>query len=354
MKKVKLEGVSKSFGGGVVGVKDIDLRVEDGEFLTLLGPSGCGKTTLLRLIAGLERPDHGEIYIDDQWVTGLSPAQRDIAMVFQSYALYPHMTVYDNIAVGLKIRKFSKAEVDRQVKEVASLLEIREFLDRRPRALSGGQRQRVAVGRAIARRPKVFLLDEPLSNLDALLREQTRSELKLLFSKIKATVIYVTHDQTEAMTMSDRIALLHKGELQQVGIPEQVYYHPVNTFVAGFMGSPQMNLFEVCTLERGLKWEEHILPFPKELLQGRYQKLILGIRPEDICLYREPQAGSFKASMQLLEPLGPSTIVTLSYKRSRFKALTYNIQPSYSPHVWVKFKQEGYHLFDPETGKAIT
>jgi multiple sugar transport system ATP-binding protein len=353
MARVELEDISKSYEGGVVGVKGISLRVEEGEFLTLLGPSGCGKTTLLRLIAGLETPDSGQIYIEGKLVNGLPPAQRNIAMVFQSYALYPHMSVYDNIAVGLRIRKFPKEEIDRRVKEVATLLGIAELLGRKPRALSGGQQQRVALGRAIARRPTVFLLDEPLSNLDALLREQTRSDLKLLFSGIGATVIYVTHDQTEAMTMSDRIAVMYRGELQQVDTPARVYCQPINIFVAGFIGTPQMNLFEVHPIEGGVKWGEYIIPLPQRLPWKGYQKLLLGIRPEDICLDQEPRPGFFKATMQLREPLGPATIVTLSYMDNQFKALINTPQLSFLQEVWVKFKEEGCLLFDPDTGKAL-
>jgi len=355
MARLELEGLNKAYRGGVVAVRDINLRVEKGEFITLLGPSGCGKTTLLRLIAGLEVPDSGNIYIDGRRVNGLSPAQRDIAMVFQNYALYPHMTVYENIAVGLRLHRVPKAEIDRRIREVAELLGIMELLDRRPRSLSGGQQQRVALGRAIARRPTVFLLDEPLSNLDALLREQTRSELKLLFSSIGATVLYVTHDQTEAMTMSDRVAIMKDGCLQQVGSPGEVYSHPLNLFVAGFVGSPPMNFFEVYPVEEGLRWRDCFIPFSRRLPLRDYKKVLVGIRPEDLIIETDYRPGSIEVSIHLIEPLGPVTIVTLNHRGSLFKALVNATEfPFPQDNIWVRFNEERCHIFDPDTGEALS
>ncbi|HQQ17425.1 MAG TPA: sn-glycerol-3-phosphate ABC transporter ATP-binding protein UgpC, partial [Fervidobacterium sp.] len=244
MAQVVLEHVWKVYEGKVEAVKDANFVVEDKEFLVLLGPSGCGKTTTLRMIAGLEEITKGEIKIDGRVVNDVEPKDRDIAFVFQNYALYPHMTVYDNMAFGLKLRKVPKNEIDERVHEAAKILEIESLLDRKPRQLSGGQRQRVAVGRAIVRHPKVFLFDEPLSNLDAKLRVQMRSELKKLHARLEATIVYVTHDQVEAMTMADKIVIMKDGVIQQIGTPYEVYNRPANMFVAGFIGSPAMNFIE--------------------------------------------------------------------------------------------------------------
>src|SRR5919112_2211334 len=244
MAEVVLDKVNKQYDNGFHAVQDLDLDIADGEFLVLVGPSGCGKSTALRMVAGLEDITSGTMRIGDRVVNTLSPKDRDIAMVFQSYALYPHMSVADNIAYGLKIRRMDKAEIDRRVKKVADMLELTNLLDRKPKQLSGGQRQRVAMGRAIVREPQVFLMDEPLSNLDAKLRVQMRSEVARIQHELGVTTIYVTHDQTEAMTMGDRVAVMRKGVLQQVDTPQTLYEHPVNLFVAGFIGSPAMNLVE--------------------------------------------------------------------------------------------------------------
>ncbi|HHW15219.1 MAG TPA: sn-glycerol-3-phosphate ABC transporter ATP-binding protein UgpC, partial [Firmicutes bacterium] len=244
MASVTLKGVSKRFGN-VTAVDNVNLEIADREFVVLVGPSGCGKTTTLRMVAGLEEITEGEIYIGERLVNDVAPKDRDIAMVFQNYALYPHMNVYDNMAFALKIRKVRRDEIDRRVRAAAQLLGIENLLDRKPKALSGGQRQRVALGRAIVREPKVFLMDEPLSNLDAKLRVQMRSELSKLHNRLQTTVIYVTHDQTEAMTMGDRIVVMKDGKVQQVGTPLDIYEHPANVFVAGFIGSPAMNFFQV-------------------------------------------------------------------------------------------------------------
>jgi multiple sugar transport system ATP-binding protein len=244
MAEVKLINVSKTFEKGAVAVKDFNLEIKDKEFVVLVGPSGCGKSTTLRMIAGLEEVTSGELYIDGELMNYITPKNRDIAMVFQNYALYPHMTVYENMAFGLKLRKYKKDEIDERVNEAAAILNLEDLLDRRPKALSGGQRQRVAVGRAIVRKPKVFLFDEPLSNLDAKLRVQMRTEISKLHQKLNATIVYVTHDQTEAMTMGSRIVIMNKGLVHQVATPIDLYNKPVNKFVAGFIGSPSMNFIE--------------------------------------------------------------------------------------------------------------
>jgi multiple sugar transport system ATP-binding protein len=293
MAEIDLEGVTKVYADGTTAVDDLDLDIDDGEFVVLVGPSGCGKTTALRMIAGLESISRGTIKIADRVVNAVPPKERDIAMVFQSYALYPHMTVYDNMAFGLKLRKLSKAEIDGRVRKAAQILGLEEYLDRKPRALSGGQRQRVAMGRAIVREPKAFLMDEPLSNLDAKLRVQMRSEISGLQHDLNVTTVYVTHDQVEAMTMGDRVAVLRKGVLQQVDTPQYLYDHPNNLFVAGFIGSPSMNLVEAA-LERSdgaatLTFGDVRLAIPDEVFGERpglraYAggRVILGIRPEDM------------------------------------------------------------------------
>src|SRR6266481_3383242 len=244
MPVIRLENVSKEFGPGVIALDNLSLEIGDREILTIVGPSGCGKSTLLRLISGLDSPTAGRIRMDDQSIEAVPARERNIAMVFQSYALYPHVTCYENLALNLRLKKLATPEIDARVRETATLLEITELLAKKPRELSGGQRQRVAVGRALIRKPRAFLLDEPLSNLDALLRERVRHELRELFRKVHATVLYVTHDQTEAMSLADRIAVLDRGRLQQAGTPEELYQRPANRFVASFIGSPSMNFFE--------------------------------------------------------------------------------------------------------------
>src|SRR5687767_11586031 len=289
MASVTFENVVKQFGD-VKAVNDLNIQVADKEFLVLVGPSGCGKTTALRSLAGLEEITSGNIRIGDRIVNDVAPKDRDIAMVFQSYALYPHMSVYDNMAFGLKLRKRPKAEIDRRVKEAAEILGIQTLLQRKPKQLSGGQRQRVALGRAIVREPQVFLMDEPLSNLDAKLRVQTRTEIIKLHQRIRTTTIYVTHDQVEAMTMGDRIAVLRDGLLQQLDSPQNLYDHPANTFVAGFIGSPAMNFFPVSVAADGnnLMLTNSFLNLPvpdqfaRRLERFRDRKILFGIRPEDI------------------------------------------------------------------------
>src|SRR5918998_4310635 len=289
---IVLEGVGKAFPDGTIAVKDLDLEMTDGEFVVLVGPSGSGKSTVLRMIAGLEEATAGTIRIGDRVVNELSPAERDIAMVFQNYALYPHMTVFSNMAFALKLRKVSKDEIQRRVSDAAELLSITELLNRKPRQLSGGQRQRVAMGRAIVREPDAFLMDEPLSNLDAKLRVQMRAESSQLQSDLRTTTIYVTHDQTEAMTMGDRVAVMRKGELQQVAPPQELYDRPVNLFVGGFIGSPAMNMLEAYlertngTLtavagEQRVGLSDEVLAQRPALRSYEGRPVVLGIRPED-------------------------------------------------------------------------
>jgi multiple sugar transport system ATP-binding protein len=317
MAKVTLENVSKHFvskqSTEVVAVKDFNLEVEDKEFVVFVGPSGCGKTTTLRMIAGLEEITDGKIFIGDRLINRIPAKDRDIAMVFQNYALYPHMTVYDNLAFSLEMRKFSKEEINQRVREAADLLEISKLLDRKPKQLSGGQRQRVAVGRTIVRKPQVFLFDEPLSNLDAKLRVQMRGELKKLHERLASTIIYVTHDQVEAMTMGDRIVVMKDGFIQQVGKPLDLYFHPVNKFVAGFIGSPTMNFVDARLVASNQKLYVEangmklIVPEEKaRKLQGFVnQKVTLGIRPQDLSKASSPTEGeTFKAQVEIIEPIG--------------------------------------------------
>ena len=359
MVSVKLEGLTKYFGS-VRAIEDINLEMKDGEFLTLLGPSGCGKTTTLRCIAGLETPTSGKIYFDDKIVNDLSPRERNVAMVFQSYALYPHMTVYDNIAFPLKIRKATKEEIGRKVKEVAELLQIEDLLSRKPDELSGGERQRVALGRALVRKPTVFLMDEPLSNLDAKLRIYMRAELKALHRSLGITTMYVTHDQVEAMTMADRIAIFNEGKLQQVGTPEELYGSPTNIFVAGFIGSPPMNMIEGTLREDRdrvhLEAEDFSLDLTdlRNVLQPYIGKdVVAGIRPQDVTIYDGPVEGGIEAKVYVIEPLGGEAIVDLHIGKSLFKVEV--LQAKWNPEeiVWVLFNKSKIHLFDKNTGKAI-
>jgi multiple sugar transport system ATP-binding protein len=324
MAEIVLDGISKVFPDGTTAVRDLNVDIKDGEFIVLVGPSGCGKTTALRMVAGLESITEGTVTIGDQVVNAVPPKERDIAMVFQNYALYPHMSVYGNMAFGLKLRKISKEEIDRRVRRAADILGLEEFLQRKPKALSGGQRQRVAMGRAIVREPQAFLMDEPLSNLDAKLRVQMRAEVSRLQSDLGVTTIYVTHDQTEAMTMGDRVAVIKKGELQQVDAPQFLYDHPANLFVAGFIGSPAMNMVEAgLTREDGaffvsfgstkLRVDDAIVSRRSGIRAYEGRRVIVGIRPENMedasNMPSIPEDRRIKIEVLLREALGSEVLV---------------------------------------------
>jgi sn-glycerol 3-phosphate transport system ATP-binding protein len=350
MAHVILDHVTKRFDSEAVALHDLSLRIEDGEFLILVGPSGCGKTTALRLVAGLEKPTSGTITIGDRVVNDVSPRDRDIAMVFQNYALYPHMTVYKNLAFGLKERKTPKPEIDRRVRESASMLGLDELLKRRPAQLSGGQRQRVAMGRALVREPLAFLLDEPLSNLDAKLRVQMRAELKRIHKRLGITTIYVTHDQVEAMTLGDRIVVMSAGDVQQIGKPHDVYRHPANLFVAGFIGSPPMNLLR--GRAQGGRIVAGDLSFERAGVPDG--ELAVGIRPEALSLSAEGLP-SFDFEVDVVEPLGgevvvhgstPGTLVESGAEEERELPLT--VEGSRAPVV-ARFAPE----HEPETGDTL-
>lgn len=327
MAEVILKDVCKVYDGGVLAVDKVNIEVKDREFVVLVGPSGCGKSTTLRMVAGLEDISSGELLIDGKLVNDVPPKDRDIAMVFQNYALYPHMTVYENMAFGLKIRKFPKEEIDQRVKEAAKILDIEELLDRKPKALSGGQRQRVAVGRAIVRKPKVFLFDEPLSNLDAKLRVQMRAEISGLHNKLKATMIYVTHDQVEALTMADKIVVMKLGVIQQIGAPLELYNEPNNKFVAGFIGSPPMNFMEVLIEKKadGLYANEGTFSLKldsaceKKLASYVGKSVTMGMRPENVTFAQKATAGvTINGTVSVVEPLGAETHVFLNTGKNQF------------------------------------
>jgi len=343
-------------------VDSLDLEIGDGEFLVLVGPSGCGKSTSLRMLAGLEDVDQGSIFIDQRDVTHLPPKARDIAMVFQNYALYPHMTVYENMAFALKLRKTPKSEIDRRVKDAAALLQLEEYLGRKPKALSGGQRQRVAMGRAIVREPQVFLMDEPLSNLDAKLRVQTRSQIAALQAKLGTTTVYVTHDQVEAMTMGHRVAVLLDGILQQVDTPRSLYDTPQNVFVAGFIGSPAMNIKTVPLTDQGAVFVNMILPLSREQIEaaranGGDGKVTVGFRPEDCDLVGETEGG-MPVEVELVEELGSDAYVyghaLLEGGAERFVVRTDGRRtPSMGDTVNVKPRVGSHHAFNAVTGERI-
>ncbi|MGC9502218.1 ABC transporter ATP-binding protein [Baaleninema sp.] len=310
MAKLKLENLNKTYNRTTIPVKDISLNVEDGEFLTLLGPSGCGKSTTLRLIAGLEEPTHGSIFIGGKDVTALKPGDRNISMVFQSYALYPHMTVYENMASALRLRKVSSEEIQRRVSEASRFLDLKQdLMNRKPGQLSGGQRQRVALGRALVRQPDVFLLDEPLSNLDALLRERVRAEIKQLFEQQQAPVVYVTHDQVEAMTLSTKVAVLYEGDVQQLDPPDRLYFRPANQFVAGFVGSPQMNLITLSCQGKAAVLGNTKIPLPSGIETPRH--VVLGVRPEDLRLAAPEDDLKVSARVFLVENLGMQNLLSV-------------------------------------------
>ena len=364
MSGVNFEKVEKTYDNGIKVVHGIDLEIHRGEFVVFVGPSGCGKSTLMRMVAGLEAISSGTISIEDRVVNDLPPRERDIAMVFQDYALYPHKNVFDNLAFGLKLRKFPAEDIDKRVKEAAAILKIDHLLDRKPRALSGGQRQRVAMGRAIVRQPKLFLFDEPLSNLDALLRSEMRTEIKKLHQRIGATTIYVTHDQVEAMTLAERIVVLSGGNIMQVGTPDEIYNRPVSKFVAGFTGSPPMNfLTATIAMDEGracvaLGNSAQRLPIPTQqdyhrTLAGR--AVTFGIRPEDIGVERTcVNDVRLDARVVVVEPLGAETLVTLACEGGELTGrLPPNVlfKPYQSTGVWVNM--EKFHLFDAASGSVL-
>src|SRR6266496_3799807 len=363
MAQVVIRNLNKKFDG-VHAVNDVNLQIRDKEFVVLVGPSGCGKTTTLRMVAGLEEITGGEITIGDRVVNDLPPKDRDIAMVFQNYALYPHMTVYDNMAFGLKMRKFPKAEIAQRVKDAAEILGIQELLKRKPRQLSGGQRQRVAVGRAIVRHPQVFLFDEPLSNLDAKLRVQMRVELKKLHDRLGTTAIYVTHDQVEAMTLGDRVVVMKDGWVQQVGEPLELYNQPANKFVAGFIGSPAMNFVDVTvTDESGAIWVANSglrirVPDPcaARLREHAGQAVTFGIRPEDLRIETNSNASGLclDAEVEVIEQLGSETLLDV---KAGPCAMVAAVEPTVRARVRDRLRlavnPERMHFFDAKTEAAV-
>ncbi|MEO0835569.1 MAG: ABC transporter ATP-binding protein [Cyanobacteria bacterium J06642_3] len=353
MAKLKLQNLQKKYRPDVIPVKDISLEVDDGEFLTLLGPSGCGKSTLLRLIAGLEPPTRGEVMIAGENVNRSAPGDRNMAMVFQSYALYPHMTAAENIATALKLRKMPDAEIKRRVNEAAQKLELTSLLNRKPGQMSGGQRQRVALARALVRDPEVFLLDEPLSNLDALLREQVRAQLKQLFKDQNKPVVYVTHDQTEAMTLSTKVAVLNQGLIQQLDPPSRIYSHPANEFVASFVGSPQMNLITLKCEKNQALLGKHQLPLQD--LKETPQQIIFGIRPEDVSLASPESETAIMGQAYLVEQLGKDNLVSLRIKDSEItiRALLESDTDWQDKTIPLDLKLNKIHWFDIQTGQRI-
>ena len=378
MASLSLRNVYKRYPGGVTAVSDFNLEIKDKEFIILVGPSGCGKSTTLRMVAGLEEISDGEIYIGDKLVNDVAPKDRDIAMVFQNYALYPHMTVFDNMAFGLKLRKTPKDEIKRRVEEAARILDISHLLERKPKALSGGQRQRVALGRAIVREPKVFLLDEPLSNLDAKLRAQMRTEISKLHQRLGTTFIYVTHDQTEAMTMGTRIVVMKSGLIQQVDTPNNLYLHPCNLFVAGFIGSPQMNFIESKLLKEG---DDYLVEFGSEDTKTRAgvkykiklpasknkdncleayagKEVIMGIRPENVHneedLIAIHKDGLVEADVEVTELMGAETYL---YMNCEGQSINARVSPTNTARpgdkITIAFETAKIHLFDKDTELTI-
>lgn len=367
MVKVVIKSLTKKYGE-VHAVKNLDLDIEDKEFFVLLGPSGCGKSTALLCIAGLLRPDRGEIWFDNKLVTNpqrdvyLPPQQREVAMVFQDYALYPHMTVFQNIAFPLEVRKTSKSEVVKRVKATAELLGISQFLDRKPKQLSGGQRQRVALGRAIVREPKIFLMDEPLANLDAKLRVYMRVELKKLHQKLGTTTVYVTHDQVEAMCLGDRVAVLKDGILQQVAAPTELYDAPKNTFVAGFIGSPPMNMLngnlvekdENLTIDLGVTTFELPHWMQEKVKEAKVSEVVLGFRPEHITLTGKYQVNTIEAKVEMCESIGREVHVHLTVGDNSIIAVTTPVEDvKVGKAAWMVLNEEKIHIFDEKTGGIL-
>ena len=353
------------YANGFHAVKNLDLDIEDQEFIVLVGPSGCGKTTTLRMIAGLEEISSGELYISEELVNDAAPKDRDIAMVFQNYALYPHMSVYDNMAFSLKLRKMGKAEIKERVLEAARILDIEHLLDRKPKMLSGGQRQRVALGRAIVRHAKVFLMDEPLSNLDAKLRVQMRAELIKLHQRLSTTFVYVTHDQTEAMTMGTRIVVMKDGVIQQIADPQTIYDHPANLFVAGFIGSPQMNFVSGKLIleneEAFFRFSEYKIQIEKDLFHIPWEKewdreVVLGIRPEDITVTNDlfDKTEGIRARVEVMELMGAERYLYLNVDGQMLTArVESSFKPQMSDYIKIGFKRSKIHLFHSEQENTL-
>jgi multiple sugar transport system ATP-binding protein len=364
---VKLSKIKKVYEGSVIAVQDFNLEIQDKEFVVLVGPSGCGKSTTLRMIAGLEEISEGELHIDKKLMNDVPPKDRDIAMVFQNYALYPHMTVYENMAFGLKLRKYPKAEIKQRVQDAAKILTIEDLLDRKPKALSGGQRQRVAVGRAIVRKPKVFLFDEPLSNLDAKLRVQMRTEIAKLHKRLEATIVYVTHDQTEAMTMGDRIVVMKDGFIQQIDTPLNLYNYPTNKFVAGFIGSPAMNFLEgkiekngdqvFTEHNNGLKFN---IPLEKKNILEKFigKEVTLGIRPEHIYnaerFQNNNNMSKITAKLEVVEPMGNEIFLYFPTSTTQITArIESQVEPVPGSSMALVFDLKKALFFDKETEAVI-
>src|SRR5689334_9048218 len=357
MASISIRNLVKRYGNLAV-IPDLNLEIADHEFVVFVGPSGCGKSTLLRIIAGLEPITAGEVYIGDKRVNGIPAAQRDIAMVFQDYALYPHMRVYDNMSFALELRGTPKAEIDARVKRAAALLHIEPYLDRKPKELSGGQRQRVAMGRAIVRNPKAFLFDEPLSNLDAKLRGQVRAEIKALSQQLKTTMVFVTHDQVEAMTMADRIVVLQNGTVQQYDTPEAVYERPSNQFVAGFIGSPTMNFFpveihgDVGLLSRG--GVQVALDHESRAQLRKVGTAVLGVRPEHFAVAPEA-SDAMPVAVKLVEPLGSDTLIHFDLAgASAIARIDPALRPKVGDRLGLRPQAGKMHLFDTQNGRALT
>lgn len=363
MAEIVLKNITKEYENGFQAVKNINLEIQDNEFVILVGPSGCGKSTTLRMIAGLEDISEGDLFIDGERMNDVSPQHRDIAMVFQNYALYPHMSVYQNIAYSLKIQKVPKDEIDRRVKEVAKSLGLEDLLDRKPGQLSGGQKQRVAMGRAIIRQPKAFLMDEPLSNLDAKLRGQMRVEIADLYQRLNTTFIYVTHDQTEAMTLGTKIVVMKDGEIQQIDNPTNLFHYPVNKFVAGFIGTPTMNFFDATVKEDAgnyfLQVKDGTIPLTKDkvekIQEGNWvdKKVICGIRPEHVMLSDEEHA-CLKGKVSVFELLGSNAIIYTDTSEGRIIMNTPHVKRhEHDEDIYLSVLEEEIHLFDPETERTI-
>ena len=372
MSTVSLKNIYKIYDNSVTAVSDFNLEIADKEFIVLVGPSGCGKSTTLRMVAGLEEISKGELYIDGKLVNDVEPKDRDIAMVFQSYALYPHMTVRENMEFPLKLKKVPKEEIQQRVDQAAEILGITQYLDRKPKALSGGQRQRVAIGRAIVREPKVLLMDEPLSNLDAKLRNQMRAEIIKLRQRINTTFVYVTHDQTEAMTLGDRIVIMKDGFVQQIGTPQEVFEKPINIFVAGFIGTPQMNFFNARLEKKGgdyaVEYAGASFPLDGEMsakLAGKGQQsadVILGVRPEHIAVQKDPSASAIEASIEVSELMGSELYLHATVEGGQEVVIRtptvelpaeYRGGVPYGTKLRFTFSPSLIHLFDPESEKSL-